>query len=179
MHRFFTAIEIPEQIVQGLNLLQGGVPGARWINPGNMHLTLNFIGDQPGHQLTDIDVALSALELPGFALSLAGAGRFGKRGRGALWVGVSPCQELIRLQRKCADALSRIGVELERRKFTPHVTLARFNRAPDSDIESWCAGHGGYYSAPFPVGRFGLYSSQSLRGGGPYVAAQFYPLAVV
>ena len=45
MPRLFTGVEIPPDIGQALSLLRGGLPGARWIDPENYHLTLRFIGD--------------------------------------------------------------------------------------------------------------------------------------
>ena len=45
MPRLFTGLEIPSAIGQALALLRGGLPGARWIDRENYHLTLRFIGD--------------------------------------------------------------------------------------------------------------------------------------
>ena len=45
MPRLFTGLEIPAALGQSLSLLRGGLPGARWIDPENYHLTLRFIGD--------------------------------------------------------------------------------------------------------------------------------------
>ena len=45
MPRLFTGLEIPADVGQRLPLLRGGLPGARWIDPENYHITLRFIGD--------------------------------------------------------------------------------------------------------------------------------------
>ena len=45
MPRLFTGVEIPSDVGQALATLRGGLPGARWIDPENYHLTLRFIGD--------------------------------------------------------------------------------------------------------------------------------------
>ena len=45
MPRIFTGLEIPDSVTQALTMLRGGLPGARWIDPENYHLTLRFIGD--------------------------------------------------------------------------------------------------------------------------------------
>ena len=45
MPRLFTGVELPPDIGQALASLRGGLPGARWIDPENYHLTLRFIGD--------------------------------------------------------------------------------------------------------------------------------------
>jgi 2'-5' RNA ligase len=45
MPRLFTGIEVPAQVSLLLSLKRGGLPGARWIDPENYHITLRFIGD--------------------------------------------------------------------------------------------------------------------------------------
>ena len=45
MPRLFTGVEVPPSIGQSLAMMRGGLPGARWIDPENYHLTLRFIGD--------------------------------------------------------------------------------------------------------------------------------------
>ena len=45
MPRLFTALEIPRNAAMSLSLLRGGLPGARWIDVENYHITLRFIGD--------------------------------------------------------------------------------------------------------------------------------------
>ena len=52
MPRLFTGLEIPAEIGHTLSGLRGGLPGARWIDPENYHVTLRFVGDvaEDGHQ---------------------------------------------------------------------------------------------------------------------------------
>ena len=45
MPRLFTALEVPPAIGERLSILRGGLPGARWIDPENYHITLRFLGD--------------------------------------------------------------------------------------------------------------------------------------
>ena len=45
MPRIFTGLEIPADVAQSLASLRGGLPGARWIDTENYHVTLRFIGD--------------------------------------------------------------------------------------------------------------------------------------
>ena len=76
MPRLFTALEIPADVGQSLSMLRGGLPGARWIDPENYHLTLRFIGD--------IDDALAQTKLP--SCSAASARRFRAAARRAFLV---------------------------------------------------------------------------------------------
>ena len=54
MPRLFTGLEIPAEIGQTLSNLRGGLPGARWIDPENYHVTLRFIGDIDGIYANEI-----------------------------------------------------------------------------------------------------------------------------
>ena len=62
MPRVFTAIEIPPEIGESLARLRGGLPGARWIDPGNYHLTLRFIGDIDDGLARDVAFMLGDVE---------------------------------------------------------------------------------------------------------------------
>ena len=71
-----------------------------------------------------------ALKARGFSLTLAGVGTFAKGGRStALWVGVERNPQLDHLRSKIETALQRCGLEPERRRFQPHLTLARLDNA--------------------------------------------------
>ena len=131
--RLFVALELPWTLRERLAALAGaGLPGARWVPPENYHLTLRFIGETPGHRAEDIDVALAGLRARRFTLTMAGLGTFTKGGRStALWVGVERNPQLEHLQSKIETALQRCGLDPERRRFQPHVTLARLDNVPE------------------------------------------------
>ena len=57
-----------------LSLLRGGLPGARWIDVENYHMTLRFIGDVEGHVADEIANALDRVRRPSFSLTLSGVG---------------------------------------------------------------------------------------------------------
>ncbi|TIW89065.1 MAG: RNA 2',3'-cyclic phosphodiesterase, partial [Mesorhizobium sp.] len=79
MPRLFTALEIPRDAALSLSLLRGGLPGARWIDVENYHLTLRFIGDIEGHVADEIANALDRVHRPSFSLALSGVGAFGQK----------------------------------------------------------------------------------------------------
>ena len=81
MPRLFTALEIPRDAAMSLSLLRGGLPGARWIDVENYHLTLRFIGDVEGHVADEVANALDRISRPAFTLTLSGVGAFGKSRR--------------------------------------------------------------------------------------------------
>src|SRR3974390_2915952 len=77
MPRLFTALEIPSEIVQSMAMLRGGLPGARWVDPENYHLTLRFIGDVDETLAEEIADLLSRVERPAFDLRIDGLDSFG------------------------------------------------------------------------------------------------------
>jgi 2'-5' RNA ligase len=176
MPRLFTALEIPRHVGDSLAIMRGGLPGARWIDPDNYHLTLRFIGDIDGALARDIAGLLGRVQRRSFELRLDGLTSFGGRKPRALVTTATPVAPLIELQAEQERLLQRMGLEPEGRKYTPHVTLARLRDSSSRDVADYLAARAHYRSASFEVSRFVLFSSRSSVGGGPYVVEADYPL---
>ena len=176
MPRLFTGIEIPAEIGERLSLLRGGLPGARWIDRENYHVTLRFIGDIDMDVANDVADTLGGVSRPAFAMAIDGLASFGGRKPHALIATVRPNPVLTELQAEHERRLQRIGLPAEQRKFIPHVTLARLRGASARDVADYLSLRGGFSAGPFPVDRFVLFSSRNSVGGGPYVVEEEYPL---
>jgi 2'-5' RNA ligase len=177
MPRLFTALEIPAEIAFQLSLLRGGLPGARWIDPENYHITLRFIGDIDHRTADEVGRALLRVNRRSFELSLSGLDAFGGRKPHSIVACIRSSPALKELQAEQERIIQRIGLEPERRRFRPHVTVARLKAASEADAASYLALRGNFDTPPFPVGRFVLLSSRESRGGGPYIMEESYPLA--
>jgi len=177
MFRLFVAIALPEDVRTRLDLICAGVPGARWIEPESMHLTLRFIGEVPGDLAEDIDAALLQVSAPAFDLVLSGVDSFQSGGKvHTLWTGAAKQPLLVHLRDKVESALVRAGCEPERRKFKPHVTLARFRNPDSGRIAAFIQRHNPLSIGPFEVAAFTLFRSH-LGGQQPhYEALVDYPL---
>lgn len=177
MIRLFVALDFPPEVRERLAGLGGGVPGARWTEADNLHLTLRFIGEVPDDMAADIDAALAEIESPAFDLVLDGVGMFGS-GRSArvLWAGVERSEPLTRLQSKVESALVRCGLPAEERKFSPHVTLARLRDAPKERLGRFLEERGLFRAGPMRIDRFTLYRSHLGKGGAVYEALREYGL---
>lgn len=180
--RLFVALDLPRQMRTRLSFLTGGLPGVRWVPPENYHVTLRFIGELPRWRAEEVDQALAGLRAPGFVLTLAGVGTFEKAGRMAsLWVGVERSPALEHLQAKVETALQRAGVERERRRFQPHVTLARLDGArvdvPPHKVAGWVQAHNLFRSEPMAVEHFTLFSSRLGKEQAAYEPEVEYPLS--
>jgi RNA 2',3'-cyclic 3'-phosphodiesterase len=176
MPRLFTALEIPAAVGQSLALLRGGLPGARWVDPDNYHLTLRFIGDVDDAMAREVAYLLGGVRRPAFDLQLEGLDSFGGNKPRAVVAAAQPVRPLIELQADHERLMQRVGLEPER-KYKPHVTLARLRDASSRQVADYLASHQPFRSTPFPVSRFVLYSSRASVGGGPYVVEAEYPLA--
>jgi len=176
MIRLFVALELPTGVRERLTVLQGGVPGARWMTDNQLHLTLRFIGEVDGNVAHDIDDALSGIRAPSFKMEIAGVGEFGGRNARALWAGIRANGALTHLQKKVETALQRIGLPPDERKFSPHVTLARLKVPPREKLMQFLTHHALFASGPFPVDRFTLFSSHLGSGGSVYHPERVYPL---
>lgn len=180
MPRLFTALELPHDVADELELLRGGVDGARWIDRDSYHLTLRFIGDVEGPVAAELQAALDSIGGFPFELTLKGINAFGGRKPRAIWAGVRQSDALMALQADHEAVCRRVGLPLEPRQYTPHVTLARLRngRAASAGVQHFIARHGLYESRPFEVEEFVLLSARRSRGGGPYIAEEVYPLNV-
>ncbi|MBV9251230.1 MAG: RNA 2',3'-cyclic phosphodiesterase [Acetobacteraceae bacterium] len=176
--RLFVALELPWELRQRLSFLAGaGIPGARWIPSENYHLTLRFIGEMPAFRAEEIDQALSSVKARRFSLTLAGVGTFAKSGRSvSLWVGVERNLQLDHLQTKIETALQRCGLEPERRRFTPHITLARLDSPVEARLAGFVQGHNLFRSDPIPVEHFTLFSSRLGKDQAVYTPEVEYAL---
>jgi RNA 2',3'-cyclic 3'-phosphodiesterase len=176
MPRLFTGLEIPDDIRQSLSMLRGGLPGARWIDPDNYHMTLRFVGDVDDMVAREIVFMLGKVSRGRFELRLDGLSSFGGRKPRAVVATVAPSPAVMELQAEHERLMQRIGIEPEGRKFTPHVTLARLRDTSSHDVAEFLSARGGFRSAPFEVSNFVLFSSRASVGGGPYVVEADYPL---
>ena len=177
--RLFVALDLPWTLRDRLSALASfGLPGARWVPPENYHMTLRFIGETPGHRAEDIDTALMGLRAKRFSVMLAGVGTFSKGGRStALWVGVESNPQLEHLQNKIETALQRCGLEPERRRFQPHITLARLDNAPEVKLAGFVQTHNLFRADPVPMEHFTLFSSQLGKEASVYTPEVEYALA--
>ncbi|WAT17995.1 RNA 2',3'-cyclic phosphodiesterase [Aurantiacibacter sp. MUD11] len=173
--RLFVALHPPESVCDALLDTMEGIPGARWQDADNLHLTLRFIGEVDRHTAADIETALEQVPFTPFPLELAGVGHFEGKGRAkAIWAGVVPSAPLDELQMRVEMACRRAGLPAETRKFIPHVTLARLN-AGSGPIGDWLARHGRLRLGPWQVEGFSLIESHLTANGSIYQDVASFP----
>jgi 2'-5' RNA ligase len=175
--RLFVAIALPEEARAALARFGGGLPGARWVDPQSLHLTLRFVGEVGRGEAEDLDAALSGIHAPAFELAFDGLGTFGNdRAQRALWAGVAANPALEHLRDKVESAAVRGGFEAERRKFKPHITLARLKGTPVDRLSAYLAINGAVAVPSFEVEAFTLFRSHLGDEGARYEPLAEYPL---
>ncbi|WP_310466934.1 RNA 2',3'-cyclic phosphodiesterase [Sphingomonas sp.] len=176
MHRLFAAIRPPEAIRDQLIDAMDDGPELKWVGDEQVHLTLRFIGEVERPLAEDIAAALARVRAERFALSIAGIGRFDRRGGGALWAGIVPKPPVAALAAKIERACLAAGLAPEHRAFHPHITLARWTRASAHAADAFAQRTRALASEPWPVEAFTLFESHLSRHGAHYEAVADYPL---
>jgi 2'-5' RNA ligase len=176
MPRLFTGIEIPQDIRLRLATLKAPLPGAKWVEPESLHITLRFAGDIDNVAAGELYDALAQISVPAFKVTIAGLGAFGGNDPRVLWAGVTGGPELETLQRAHERAARMAGLAPEGRGYKPHVTLARLKNSRADAVARYLGRAGDVRFEPFLVERFVLFSSRPRVGGGPYVVEEAFPL---
>ncbi len=177
MPRLFAGLEIPPDIRDSLARLRQPLPGAKWVEPGDFHITLRFAGDVSNAIAAEFLESLGGVGLPVFDMRLAGLGAFGGGEPRALWAGVETGSGFEALARAVERAARAAGLAPAKQIQKPHVTLARLRYSSPEAVARFLERGGGFRSRPFAVERFALFSAKPLTGGGPYMIEAAYPLA--
>ena len=176
MPRLFTALEVPRSVAVGLSLLKGGLPGSRWVDVENYHVTLRFAGDIDPRQADDLADGLDHITAPAIHLKLNGLSVFGSKKPHALIALVEPDPSLIALHGDIERLCQRLGLPADGRRFIPHITLARLKNTTPDEAALYLSQRGLVSVPEFIASRFVLMSSRDSVGGGPYAIEAAYPL---
>ena len=132
--RVFVAIELPSQVEDALSgvvqhLERARINGLRTVRADRVHLTLKFLGEVPEVLVSEIidEMAQAVVKQDPFTLVFGGFGAFPSEAKPrVLWVAVQgDLSALLELQDAVEGALERMGIKRERRRFDPHLTVAR------------------------------------------------------
>ena len=130
--RAFVAIditpEIRERLAGFMEQTHGSLPGAHWVRPEGMHITLKFLGEISAEQKERIERALHAVQSQPFALAIRGLGFFpNARSPRVFWAGIEADNSLPALASAVDEALIPLGFAKEKQTYKPHLTCARLN----------------------------------------------------
>ena len=139
--RLFTAIKIhpDECFLELFNKLKKSLQfdKIKWVEEGNIHMTLKFIGETPEDRIGDITKALekASAGIRPFELVLEDVGIFGSSYKPrVVWFGIRQEPELLKLSENMFRELENIGFERDRQNFVPHLTVGRVRFVKDKKI---------------------------------------------
>ena len=176
MVRLFTALEIPALQRQQLALLRSPLPGARWLDADDLHITLRFVGDIDNDRARAFVDALARVDADPFEVRVAGLGAFGGKEPRSLWAKVDGGEALEALARANERAARAAGLPPETRSYKPHITLTRLRNTRPDVVARFLQHNGSFRLEPFIAERFVLMSSRPQVGGGPYVVEEVFPM---
>ncbi|SCA56159.1 2'-5' RNA ligase [Candidatus Terasakiella magnetica] len=177
MMRLFMGVELPDGVKDRLVPLCSGLKEARWVPPHNMHITLAFVGEVDHGAAFDLHEALCNVQFDPFDLSLHEVDCFESRGKAkVIWAGVKgEIEALTHLHQKILTAVEQAGLVPERRKYKPHVTLARLKNTPLEKAQDYMSANNGLKTHSFKVAHFSLFRSHLTRHGADYEVLESYP----
>jgi 2'-5' RNA ligase len=181
--RLFLAAEVPEShklvIERALEPLRPGLPGVRWIDPSNWHLTLKFLGEVPGERVSELSrlAGAAAARTPLTRSGLARLGAFPSPRRArVLWVGLEDAGgALAALAGRLEDRLGGAGFRREPKPWRPHVTVGRLRVPAPVGKALEAATPGTLEAPPFPISEVVLFRSHLHPRGATYEALERFP----
>lgn len=129
--RSFIAIDVKEELVleriqriqQDLHMTGANL---KIVVPQNLHFTLHFLGSIESQLISQLQSIIQEIDIPAFEAELSGIGCFRPSRPRIIWIGVSKGDEnFIQLQDLLAKRLREQQFHVERRKYSPHLTIAR------------------------------------------------------
>lgn len=127
--RLFLALNfssyVKAQINEIVGIFKANSAKGRFVSEGNIHLTLEFLGEVQKDKLSLIYEAMNLLDIKPFTLNLNKTGLFKRREGNIYWLSVEKNDTLLSLQHKLHQNLIGKGFELEAREYRPHITIGR------------------------------------------------------
>jgi 2'-5' RNA ligase len=178
MPRLFVAVDFPSEVREEIANLCHSVPQARFTPMNQLHLTLRFAGDIDDTTYHELAEELDAIHASPFDLTLKGVGFFPpRRDPTVLWVGVEENAALAALGDLVGEAMELVGIEPEKRKFHPHITIARFKQSPPvAKVMPFILRNSLFRVPVIPISEFHLYSSQLRQDGAVHTIESTYRL---
>lgn len=129
-------IEIMPKLVQLENEIKNTGANVKLVEPKNIHITLKFLGDTEEAQINEIEEIMkkSVEESNPFSIKFRNVGIFpNDRYIKVIWIGVENGEQIGIIADKIDKHISKLGFESEKRKFSPHLTIARVRSARNKE----------------------------------------------
>jgi RNA 2',3'-cyclic 3'-phosphodiesterase len=183
--RTFIAVEISAAVrakaEELIEIFRSARADVKWVEPHNLHLTLQFLGDVPESQIADVcnAVVRGAAEVMPFELQIRGTGAFPNLGKPrTLWLGAKEgAERMADLHDHVALALADHGFPDEDRRFQSHLTIGRVKSPKNiALLGPLLRDHADFSAGKVPINRAIIFSSRLERGGPIYEKLGTAPL---
>lgn len=136
--RGFIAVDIPssQKIIELSNHIKNSNANVKLVEPKNIHITLKFLGDTNEKYIDQIEEIMkkSIRDIEPFEIKLTGAGVFPNPNYiKVMWIGIKDNGELEKISGNINEQLTNLGFEREKRRFSPHLTIARVRTARNKE----------------------------------------------
>jgi 2'-5' RNA ligase len=178
--RTFIAVDAVDAVhaaaVLAIDRLRGATENVKWVEPDNLHWTMQFLGDLTDQEIAEVCLRTTraAARHEGFSLSARGVGAFPTIHRPrTLWIGAGDGGDrLVALHASIEQALFDLGFRGENRQFVPHLTLGRVGRGAHAGpvVAERLAKLGDYDGGMMDVDEVTVYASELSRDGPMYTA---------
>jgi len=183
--RTFIALELPKELQKKLSevqhLFRQRVSGVRWVNPGQIHLTLKFLGATAQDMVAAVGRVMQtvAADTGPFLLRVTGVGAFpNARNPKVVWAGITADDRLSRFQQQLEAGLAGLGFGRDDRPFAPHLTLGRVRDGRSRcDLRDTLEQHRGLHVGTFSASQLVFYRSDLLPSGPVYAILKEIQLA--
>lgn len=127
--RLFIAInfekEIKNTIENILTSLKDYSLQGKFVDKEYLHLTVEFLGEIHEDKVESIKDIMNKISTKSFLLKLEEIGIFNRKEGDIYWIGIEKSEELLKTKSQLYKMLKEEGLELEERKYKPHLTIGR------------------------------------------------------
>ena len=138
MFRGFIAVEIAssQKLEEFSRAVKATDAPLKMVNLDIIHVTLKFLGDTDEKIIPEIENVMkeAASGIARFTVKIKGTGAFPNLNRlSVVWAGMENAESLGQIAEKLNKGLEPLGFKPERKKFSPHVTVARVKGGRNKD----------------------------------------------
>lgn len=162
MNCYFLALTIPKQIQNQILPLCFGLPNIQWIEPGQFHVLVRYLGKLTDPVRYKVEDQLETLTFAPFEISLAGLEySLSKGGHGSLSLKVKPQETILKLKHAIDQSLKGVPVETNGKHFIPHTPLGFYEQMDAHWLGDYLVSQGMFETTLFAVSSLTLFSTQT------------------
>lgn len=177
--RSFIAISIPQEMTNALGdtaakmAYQDKSNAVRWADQANYHITLAFLGEQSERDLESLAEKLDdQLPTNSFEMTISHISPFPESKPKLIAAMLAKSYELSDLHERVVSSVNTCGLQFDKRRFNPHITLGRFRHSKNPYAGTIPSA----FAMSAEIGEVVLYESVLSPAGAEYEPLYRFPL---